>query len=60
MSLFGNGCGCGSNNGCGLFNGNDTILWFIILFLLIFCNNGCSNNNDCGYSNNCGCNNDCC
>lgn len=30
MSLFG-----GSVGGC--FDGNDTILWFIILFLLIFC-----------------------
>lgn len=55
MNLFGNNCGC--NNGCSLFNGNDTILWFIILFLLIFCNNGCGNT---GISNGCGCDNDCC
>ncbi|MBO7208272.1 MAG: hypothetical protein J6V58_00880 [Clostridia bacterium] len=47
MSLFSN-CGCGE--------GNDTILWFIILFLLIFCGNGFG----CGTSNNnCGCN-ECC
>ena len=60
MSLFGNGCGCNNNSGCGLFGGNDTILWFIILFLLIFCNNGCDN---VGYSNNncgCGCEDCCC
>lgn len=58
MSLFGNNC-CYSNNnsGCGLFGGNDTILWFIILFLLIFCNNGCSGSS---VSNGCGCDNDCC
>lgn len=31
MSLFG-GTGAG-----GCFDGGDTILWFIILFLLIFC-----------------------
>ncbi|OQB15276.1 MAG: hypothetical protein BWY15_00647 [Firmicutes bacterium ADurb.Bin193] len=30
MALFG---------GCNCFDGDDTILWFIILFLLIFCNN---------------------
>lgn len=43
MSFFSN-CGCGNN---GLFGGNDTILWFIILFLLIFCNDGigCCDNN---------------
>ena len=59
MSLFGNGCGCNTNGGCGLFGGNDTILWFIILFLLIFCNNDCGSSrssNNCG----CGCENECC
>ena len=54
MNLFGNNCG--RNNGCGLFNGNDTILWFIILFLLIFCNNGCCENRH----DDCGCNVDSC
>ena len=49
--LFGNNCGC--NNACCGW-GNDTILWFIILFLLIFCGNGSI------FGNNCGRNNDCC
>lgn len=34
MSILG-GIGCGD----GILGDNDTILWFIILFLLIFCNN---------------------
>ena len=44
------GCGCGCNNG-GLFNGifggndgcsgNSGILFFLIVFLLLFTNNGC-------------------
>ena len=50
-------CGCGCNNNCGgrggflgnLFGGcgcgDNSILFFIIVFLLLFCNNG----------NNCGC-----
>lgn len=30
-----------ANERCGGFFGNDTILWFIILFLLLFwCSNG--------------------
>ena len=58
MNLFGNNSGC-SNSGCGLFNGNDTILWFIILFLLIFCNNGCGTNT-CGCERDCGCHTDSC
>ncbi len=50
MSLFG---GCG--NSCGsVFNGNDTILWFIILFLLIFSNTGCCGN-VAGDNCDCGC-----
>lgn len=44
-------CGCGNYNncgGCGIFGGNHggcdcTILFFIIVFLLLFC--GCGNNN---------------
>ena len=55
MNLFNGNC----NNGRGLFNGDDTILWFIILFLLIFSNNGCCNNvagdRYNGYSDDCGC-----
>jgi len=39
MSLLGGNC----------FNGNDTILWFIILFLLIFCNNGVGGDDKCCY-----------
>lgn len=42
--MFGN---CG-----GMFGGNDGILFFILVFLLLFC--GCGNNN-CGCDNNCGC-----
>jgi len=42
------GCGCGNNGLFGLFNGNGCgdsgILFFIIIFLLLFTNNG-----------NCGC-----
>lgn len=46
-------CGCGCNNGFlgGLFGGNgcgcgdSTILFFIIIFLLLFC--GCGSNNCC-------------
>ena len=39
MSFFSsNNCGCGCNDG------NDTILWFIILFLLLF---WCGNENNC-------------
>ncbi|MDD3766435.1 MAG: hypothetical protein PHF89_04505 [Eubacteriales bacterium] len=43
MSLF-RGLGRGS-----CFGGDDTILWFIILFLLIFCNNNVAGigDNDC-------------
>lgn len=55
MSFFSsNNCGCGCNDG------NDTILWFIILFLLIFCNNSLGiGSNGCGCGNNsCG-NNSC-
>ena len=40
-------CGCGRNNGCGclgnLFGGcgcDSEILFFIIIFLLLFCNCG--------------------
>lgn len=40
-------CGCGRNNGCGLNNlfggcgcGDSSILFFIIIFLLLFCNCG--------------------
>lgn len=41
-------CGCGRNNGCGclgnLFGGcgcgDSSILFFIIIFLLLFCNCG--------------------
>ena len=47
-----NNCGCGNNGflgnlfgGCGS-NGDSTILFFIIIFLLLFCN--CGNNNGCG------------
>ncbi len=47
-----------SNNGCGCFEGNDTILWFIILFLLIFCGDGIGSR---GGNYGCGCNNnECC
>lgn len=41
-----NGCGC--NNSClgnlfgGCGNGDSTILFFIIVFLLLFCNCGCN------------------
>lgn len=52
----GRNCGCGFNNNCGggLFSGcgggcDCTILFFIIVFLLLFCN--CGNNNHWG----CGC-----
>ncbi len=42
--------------GCGCDNGQ--ILWFIILFLLLFCNccgnNGCSNGRE-SIDTNCGC-----
>lgn len=41
---FGNRCGSGFGNGIGC---NSEILFFIILFLLLFCNNG-FNDNDCG------------
>lgn len=47
---------CFRNFGC---NGNDEILWFILLFLLLFWNgNGCGCNNNCGCNDNndCGCN----
>ena len=41
-------------NGCGIFGGsNDGILFFILVFLLLFC--GCGNNNGC-----CERNNECC
>lgn len=42
------GCGCGRNNSCGclgnLFGncGDSSILFFIIIFLLLFCNCGCN------------------
>lgn len=45
------------------FGGNDTILWFVILFLLLFWNNGncCynqnNNNSNCNCGCGCGCNN---
>lgn len=50
----GRNCGCGCNNcggGCGFFSGcgggcDCTILFFIIVFLLLFCN--CGNNFGCG------------
>ncbi len=45
-----------SNNGCGCFGGDDTILWFIILFLLIFCGDSVGGRNN---GNGCGCN-ECC
>lgn len=32
-------CGCGANCGCGCGNDN-TILWFLIIFLLLFTNFG--------------------
>lgn len=42
------GCGCGNScdNGCGcanngIFGGDSTILFFIIIFLLLFTNFGC-------------------
>ena len=49
--------GCFRNLFCCNDN-NDTILWFLILFLLLF-NNGCGCNcgNDCGCNNSCGCGN---
>ena len=35
------GCGCGCNNGLGgLFGDDCSILFFIIVFLLLFTNNG--------------------
>lgn len=36
---------------------DDTILWFIILFVLLFLCGGCGRNDDCNAytSNNCGC-----
>lgn len=48
MSLFG-----GCKDGC-----NDSLLWFIILFILLFCtgmgkNDCCMSNHD---DNDCGCN----
>lgn len=30
-----NSCGCGCNGGCGC-GSNNTILWFLIIFLLLF------------------------
>ena len=41
-------CGCGRNNNClsNLFGGcgcgDSSILFFIIIFLLLFCNCGCN------------------
>ena len=46
MGFFGNG---------GFFGGNDTILWFIILFLLIFCNPGCEREEIENFGCGCGC-----
>jgi len=49
------GCGCNNNNNCGCNNGflgnlfgsngcgDNTILFFIIVFLLLFTNFGCCN-----------------
>ncbi len=42
-------CNCNNNNSCGLFGGcgcnggDNTILFFIIVFLLLFTNFGCCN-----------------
>ena len=38
------GCGCGCNNGIlgGCGNGDCSILFFIIIFLLLFTNCGCN------------------
>ena len=32
------------NNGCGCGNGDTSILFFLIIFLLLFTNYGCCNN----------------
>ncbi len=45
------GCGCGRNNNCGCFGnlfggsgcGDNSILFFILIFLLLFTNCGCCN-----------------
>lgn len=42
-------CGCGRNNNCGCLSnlfggcGDNSILFFIIIFLLLFTNCGCCN-----------------
>lgn len=44
------GCDCGNNNGCGFLGnlfgrsgcGDNSILFFILIFLLLFTNCGCN------------------